>query len=377
LAFNGELSTLSLSDFESDKTCKPDRHRANFRPALPMFFGHDRVIVMLRLLALIFLLFLCPAAASEELLWTGNTYAAKFNYDAFGNIKTTDANNNPLANISGPRYGGQFHDANTDQIYLRNRYYDPKIGAFNRIDPIGFNGGLNLYGYCAGDGVNHWDPMGTELELAGELYGEGLVTMHDPLKQKIVDQMIRSKKRYSYASVEELDALLNNRENRQFLARDSGGALHKESKALNAAIFVAHSWSAPARVSAQVAEAAVIPGTKLTASELAILEREAAARTSKFVPRAVEALGMARNAAPKMQFGANANQVSHTFRHILEAGLDQGKVQAAIQADITANASAINSGLNIRTLLVDGKQITYNAFMLKDGLINIGRITLP
>jgi RHS repeat-associated protein len=94
-------------------------------------------------------------------LWTGNTYAAKFNYDAFGNVKTTDANNNPLANTSGPRYGGQFHDANTDQIYLRNRYYDPKIGAFNRIDPIGFNGGLNLYGYCAGDPVNASDPMGT------------------------------------------------------------------------------------------------------------------------------------------------------------------------------------------------------------------------
>jgi RHS repeat-associated protein len=94
-------------------------------------------------------------------LWNGNNYAAKFNYDAFGNVKTTDANNNPLANTSGPRYGGQFHDANTDQIYLRNRYYDPKIGAFNRIDPISFNGGLNLYGYCGGDAVNASDPMGT------------------------------------------------------------------------------------------------------------------------------------------------------------------------------------------------------------------------
>jgi RHS repeat-associated protein len=97
-------------------------------------------------------------------LWNGNNYAAKFNYDAFGNVKTTDAANNPLANTSGPRYGGQFHDANTDQIYLRNRYYDPKIGAFNRIDPIGFNGGLNLYGYCGGDGVNRSDAMGLDWE---------------------------------------------------------------------------------------------------------------------------------------------------------------------------------------------------------------------
>jgi RHS repeat-associated protein len=158
-------------------------------------------------------------------LWNGGAFDAKLHYDAFGNVTTTDHFNNPIANTSGPRYGAQFHDAHTDQIYLRNRYYDPKIGAFPNIDPIGFNGGLNLYGYCGGDPVNYADAMGTKLYLAGTEYTLGFVTMNDPLKQKIVDQMISSEKTYSYASVFELDALLNNRENRQFLARDSGGAL--------------------------------------------------------------------------------------------------------------------------------------------------------
>jgi RHS repeat-associated protein len=44
--------------------------------------------------------------------------------------------------------------------YLRNRYYDPKTGRFTQPDPIGLAGGLNLYGFAAGDPVNHADPFG-------------------------------------------------------------------------------------------------------------------------------------------------------------------------------------------------------------------------
>jgi RHS repeat-associated protein len=104
-------------------------------------------------------------------LWNGTQYAAKFHYDAFGNVTTTNNANQQIANTSGPRYGGEFHDAATDQIYLRNRYYDPKIGAFQRIDPIGFNGGLNLYGYCGGDPLNFHDPMGTLVHYVGDKNG--------------------------------------------------------------------------------------------------------------------------------------------------------------------------------------------------------------
>jgi RHS repeat-associated protein len=46
-------------------------------------------------------------------------------------------------------------------LYKRNRYYDTKTGQFTQEDPIGVAGGLNLYGFAAGDPVNYGDPFGT------------------------------------------------------------------------------------------------------------------------------------------------------------------------------------------------------------------------
>ncbi|MFL5576193.1 MAG: RHS repeat-associated core domain-containing protein [Gemmatimonadaceae bacterium] len=44
--------------------------------------------------------------------------------------------------------------------YMRNRYYDPATGRFTQPDPIGLAGGLNAYGFAAGDPVNYSDPFG-------------------------------------------------------------------------------------------------------------------------------------------------------------------------------------------------------------------------
>jgi hypothetical protein len=43
---------------------------------------------------------------------------------------------------------------------MRNRFYDPQSGKFTQEDPIGIEGGLNVYGYAAGDPVNYSDPYG-------------------------------------------------------------------------------------------------------------------------------------------------------------------------------------------------------------------------
>ncbi len=47
--------------------------------------------------------------------------------------------------------------------YRRNRYYDSQSGRFTQVDPMGIAGGLNVYGFTAGDPVNFTDPFGLML----------------------------------------------------------------------------------------------------------------------------------------------------------------------------------------------------------------------
>ena len=46
------------------------------------------------------------------------------------------------------------------QMYMRNRYYDPRSGRFTQEDPIGLAGGLNVYGFANGDPASYGDPYG-------------------------------------------------------------------------------------------------------------------------------------------------------------------------------------------------------------------------
>ena len=74
-------------------------------------------------------------------------------YDAFGNLRSvTGETYNPF------RYCGEYMDAESGLIYLRNRYYDPSVGRFITEDPA--KDGANWYVYCGNNPVNRWDPLG-------------------------------------------------------------------------------------------------------------------------------------------------------------------------------------------------------------------------
>ena len=57
------------------------------------------------------------------------------------------------------RYAGQYADSETGLHYNLPCYYYPQVGWFIVLDPIGLNGGWNLYQYAPNP--RRWiDPLG-------------------------------------------------------------------------------------------------------------------------------------------------------------------------------------------------------------------------
>jgi RHS repeat-associated protein len=79
-------------------------------------------------------------------------------YDAYGAGQSTPAvANEPFG------YGAQwgyYTDGETGLVALTYRYYDAGTGRFLNRDPIGYAGGINLYGYVENNPVDGIDPDG-------------------------------------------------------------------------------------------------------------------------------------------------------------------------------------------------------------------------
>jgi RHS repeat-associated protein len=74
-------------------------------------------------------------------------------YDSFGNCQVQNA-----TIVSNLRFAGQYYDDETGLHYNLNRYYDPVIGRYLRVDPFGE--GLNLYAYVFNNPNSLIDPLG-------------------------------------------------------------------------------------------------------------------------------------------------------------------------------------------------------------------------
>jgi len=66
-----------------------------------------------------------------------------------------------IATIENPfRFPGQYYDSETGLHYNYFRYYNPQTGRYITPDPIGLEGGINLFAYVGGNPVNWVDPLG-------------------------------------------------------------------------------------------------------------------------------------------------------------------------------------------------------------------------
>ncbi|MEI8548499.1 RHS repeat-associated core domain-containing protein [Escherichia coli] len=92
----------------------------------------------------------------------GNT-AWSGEYDEWGNLLNEE---NPHHLHQPYRLPGQQHDEESGLYYNRHRYYDPLQGRYIIQDPIGGDGGWNLYQYPLNP-VQHVDPLGLSTMIIG------------------------------------------------------------------------------------------------------------------------------------------------------------------------------------------------------------------
>jgi RHS repeat-associated protein len=95
-------------------------------------------------------------AAQREIVDGEGRIVTRASHSAFGVWRWSQS----TTDVAVPfRFPGQLEDAETGLLYNRYRTYDPETGRFLTPDPIGLDGGLNLYGY--GPNPVAWiDPMG-------------------------------------------------------------------------------------------------------------------------------------------------------------------------------------------------------------------------
>ncbi len=86
--------------------------------------------------------------------------ATSFEYDPFGRLMI----NNPT-NQFAYRFSTKPLDQPTGLYYYGYRYYDPATGRWPSRDPIGEEGGVNLYGFVGNDPINFIDYIGLQITV--------------------------------------------------------------------------------------------------------------------------------------------------------------------------------------------------------------------
>jgi RHS repeat-associated protein len=78
-------------------------------------------------------------------------------YDTFGNLISQTGNSN--GNLG---FQSKYYDQESGMYYFYHRYYNPVNGRFLNEDPIGLNGGLNMYAFVNNNPVKWIDTYGLD-----------------------------------------------------------------------------------------------------------------------------------------------------------------------------------------------------------------------
>lgn len=90
----------------------------------------------------------------------GNLISSNMN-DAYGNEAYSTYGNDPFGYNAK---WGYTYDRETGMFLCQHRYYDPANGRWLTRDPIGYAGGVNVYGYCGSAPIGKTDRAGLQYE---------------------------------------------------------------------------------------------------------------------------------------------------------------------------------------------------------------------
>ncbi len=112
----------------------------------------------------------------------------RLEYDSYGNV-LSDSNKGfqPFG------YAGGLHDGDTGLTKFGFRDYDQLTGRFTTKDPIGLNGGVNVYLYAMGNPVMLVDRMGLGPIIGNQKIGIITFSRTDPKDRKMIGAIDQSR----------------------------------------------------------------------------------------------------------------------------------------------------------------------------------------
>ena len=249
----------------------------------------------------------------------GRVILERREYEPYGKLL-----NLPLE--SGPGYTAHDTDPDTQYTYMQQRYYDSRVGRFWSVDPVtvdSVGGNFNRYWYANNNPYRFTDPDGRE--SVGEM-----------IDRRAMEAAISGNNASTY-----------------------GWAVASVA------------WSAfGAEGLSQTYDKGESAGASNNA--MAILEVATLGKGSMVARGATWAGATSKGA---ISFCKNSNQISHTFRHAIDAGISLRNVATRVVRDLNKVANSLEAGKTVnRTVTVGGKSLQYVVHKLDDGTLRVGRI---
>lgn len=119
---------------------------------------------------------------------TAGNWLLSLDHEAYGSINRADLSPAGVSLLNSgvviPGWAGLYMHWPTGTYLATYRAYSPTLKRWLKRDPIGEDGGINLYSYVAGAPINYYDPLGENPAAAAGLLlaGYGLYQLHDSIK---------------------------------------------------------------------------------------------------------------------------------------------------------------------------------------------------